>query len=108
MALVRSREYDAGAVSGYTLEVMRKKGRLREGDLRILWSSPGYSHCCFTAHGELQDRIAQQITEAFTAMRTDNPEHREVLDLEGCKGFIPGTADGYDILEAAAAEEGLI
>ena len=83
VALVRSRAYDAGAVSGYTLEVMREKGRLRESDLRIFWTSPGYSHCCFTAHRELQDTVAQQITEAFTAIRADDPEHREVLDLEG-------------------------
>jgi hypothetical protein len=31
-----------------------------------------------------------------------------VLELEGCKGFIPGTPEGYDMLEAAAEEEGLI
>lgn len=108
VALVQSREYDAGAVSGYTLGVLREKGRLREDEVRVFWTSPGYSHCCFTAHRELEDTVAQQITAAFSAMRADDPDHREVLDLEGCKGFIPGTAAGYDILEIAAEEEGLI
>ena len=76
--------------------------------MRVFWSSPGYSHCCFTAHRELDEVLASQITAAFTAMHLDDPEHRPVLDLEGCKGFIPGTAAGYDFLEAAAEEEGLV
>ncbi|MBI3325629.1 MAG: PhnD/SsuA/transferrin family substrate-binding protein [Nitrospinae bacterium] len=88
--------------------MLREKGRLREGDVRVFWTSPGYSHCCFTAHRELEEAVAQQITATFTAMRTDNPDHREVLELEGCKGFVPGTAAGYDLLETAAEEEGLI
>lgn len=108
VALVRSRAYDAGAVSGYTLEALREKGKLQEGDVRVFWTSPGYSHCCFTAHRELEETLAQQITAAFTAMHLDNPEHRPVLELEGCKGFVPGTAAGYDILEVAAEEEGLL
>jgi phosphonate transport system substrate-binding protein len=108
VALVRSREYDAGAVSGHALATLRDTGQLREGEVRIFWSSPGYSHCCFTAHRELDEALAQRITMAFTAMRDDDPEHHRVLELEGCKAFVPGTAEGYDILEAAAEDQGLV
>jgi phosphonate transport system substrate-binding protein len=108
VALVRSREYDAGAVSTHALATLRDKGQLHEGDVRVFWSSPGYSHCCFTAQRAIDDALAQRITAAFTAMRFDDPEHRQVLDLEGCKGFIPGTSEGYDTLEAAAEAEGLV
>jgi phosphate/phosphite/phosphonate ABC transporter binding protein len=108
VALVRSGEYDAGAVSKHALATLREKGQLQAGDIRVFWTSPGYSHCCFTAHRQLDDTLARQITAAFTAMHFDDPEHRPVLELEGCKGFIPGTAEGYDILEAAAEEEGLV
>lgn len=108
VALVRSGEYDAGAVSKHALATLREKGQLEDGDVRAFWSSPGYSHCCFTAHRAIDDALAQRITAAFTSMHFDDPEHRPVLELEGCKGFIPGTAEGYDILETAAEEEGLI
>jgi phosphate/phosphite/phosphonate ABC transporter binding protein len=108
IALVRSREYDAGAVSRHALATLREKGQLHEGEVRVFWSSPGYSHCCFTAHRELDEALAQRITAAFTAMRGDDPEHRQVLELEGCKAFVPGTAEGYDILEAAAEDQGLV
>jgi phosphate/phosphite/phosphonate ABC transporter binding protein len=108
IALVQSRHYDAGAVSAYALATLREKGQLRDEDVRVFWSSPGYSHCCFTAHRDMEESLAQQITAAFTAMRADDADHRLVLELEGCKGFIPGTAEGYEILEAAAEEEGLV
>jgi ABC-type phosphate/phosphonate transport system substrate-binding protein len=108
VALVRSREYDAGAVSKHGLATLREKGQLQEGEVRVFWSSPGYSHCCFTAHRAIDDALAQRITAAFTAMRFDDPEHRQVLELEGCKAFVSGTPEGYDILETAAEEEGLV
>jgi phosphate/phosphite/phosphonate ABC transporter binding protein len=108
VALVRSRDYDAGAVSQHALATLQKKGELQDGEVRVIWSSPGYSHCCFTAQQAIDDTLARRITAAFTAMRMDDPEHRQVLELEGCTGFIPGTPEGYDILEAAAEEEGLV
>jgi ABC-type phosphate/phosphonate transport system substrate-binding protein len=108
VALVRSRDYDAGAVSRHALTTLRDKGQLQEGDVRVFWSSPGYSHCCFTAHSGIDAALAQRITAAFTTMHFDDPEHRQVLELEGCKGFIPGTSEGYDVLEAAAEAEGLV
>jgi phosphate/phosphite/phosphonate ABC transporter binding protein len=108
VALVRSRAYDAGAVSQHGLSTLQEKGQIQAGEVRVFWSSPGYSHCCFTAQRGIDDALAQRITAAFTAMRLDDPEHRQVLELEGCKGFIPGTPEGYDFLEAAAEAEGLV
>jgi phosphonate transport system substrate-binding protein len=74
----------------------------------VFWSSPRYSHCCFTAQRSIDDALADKITAAFVAMRYDNPEHREVLDLEHCTAFVPGTEEGFDTLEKAALTEGLI
>jgi len=105
---VAAGEYDAGAVSGYALKKLRAKGRFPEEKVRVFWSSPPYSHCCFTAQRELDDNLAQRITAAFASMNYADPVHKEVFDLEGCTAFVPGTAEGFDTLEAAAKEEGLI
>ena len=106
--LVVSGEYDAGAISGNTIATLRAKGRFPDDRLRVFWQSQGYSHCCFTAQRRITDALAQKITAAFLSMRYDNPEHREVLDLEHCTGFVPGTTEGFDTLEKAAEAEGLI
>ena len=66
--LVRTGAYDAGAVSQRTLEVLTAQGQPIQDTLRVFWSSPGYSHCCFTAHRDLDADVAQHITDAFVAM----------------------------------------
>src|SRR6266700_6914638 len=39
---VGRREYDAGAVSGRTIEALRAEGKLAPSGFRVVWSSPGY------------------------------------------------------------------
>ena len=61
---VQKGEYDAGAVSRTTLERMEDEGSLTRESIRIFWSSPGYSHCCFTAQGNIDSALSQQISGA--------------------------------------------
>jgi hypothetical protein len=35
-----------------------------------------------------------------------NPAHREMMDLEGLKKWLPGRTSGYAALEAAVEEQG--
>lgn len=106
--LVAAGEYDAGAVSGRTIDVLREQSRFPDDRLRVFWRSPGYSHCCFTGQPHMDEALAQKVTAAFLSMRYDHPEHRQILDLEHCTAFVPGTTDGFDTLEKAAEAEGLI
>src|SRR5262249_2424986 len=87
--LVRTGDYDAGAVSRRTLEGLTAPGQLLQDTLRVAWSSPGYSHCCFTAHRELEAGLAQQITDAFMSLRYTDPLGKAVLDAEGCQAVVP-------------------
>jgi ABC-type phosphate/phosphonate transport system substrate-binding protein len=102
--LVLKGEYDAGAVSRRTLEVLTEQGQPMQETIRVLWSSPGYSHCCFTAHRELDEGLAQKITDAFISMRYNDPLGKGVLDAEGCKAFVPGITTGWEALESALKE----
>ena len=105
---VRTGEYDAGAVSSTTLEKMEEDGSLPPGSIRIFWSSPGYSHCCFTAHNDIDEALSRQITQAFVSMDYSDPVGKTAMDAEGCKAFLPGTTEGWEFLEKVAEEEGLI
>ena len=98
-------DYDAGAVSRRTLEgrTARTVSRLQD-TLRVFWSGPRYSHCCFTAHRDLDAGIAQQITAAFLALRHADRLGKEVLDAEGCQAFVPGITTGWEALESALRE----
>ena len=108
VARVCQGEYDAGAVSQRTLEDLREAGTLAPDSLRVVWSSPGYSHCCFTAHSDMEPVLAQQITQAFTSIDSRDPVGKVVLEGERCRAFVPGITDGWDTLEKAAEQEGLL
>ena len=101
-------EYDAGAVCQRTLDVMRADGSRAPDSIRIIWSSPGYSHCCFTAHSDMDSALAQQITQAFVAITSQDAAGKAVLEGESCSSFVAGTLEGWDALEKAAEQEGLI
>jgi len=102
--LVLKGAYDAGAVSRRTLEVLAEHGQPMQDTICVFWSSPGYSHCCFTAHRELEAEVARQITEAFSSMRYQDPLGKEVLDAEHCQAFVPGITTGWETLERAINE----
>ena len=106
--LVRTGEYDAGAVSQRALEVLEEKGTLSPGSVRTFWSSRGYSHCCFTAQGNMDWELSQKVAQAFLSVRYADPLGKEVLDAEGCRAFVPGITQGWEMLESVAEEEGLI
>jgi len=105
---VCGQEYDAGAVSQRTLDVLRAEGTLAPDSLRIVWSSPGYSHCCFTAHGDMDPALAQKITQAFVSIDAQDPAGKAVLDGEACQAFVPGITTGWETLDKAAEQAGIV
>ena len=105
---VTSGEFHAGAVSQRVMETMAADGTLPRDDVRIFWSSPGYSHCCFTSKKDLDPKLASDIESAFLSVTSDDPVGRQVLEGEACDHFVSGTDEGWDLIEKAAEAEGLI
>jgi ABC-type phosphate/phosphonate transport system substrate-binding protein len=105
---VGRREYDAGAVSGRTIEALREDGSWAPAGLRVVWSSPGYSHCCFTAHGDMDPALVEKITQTFVAIDGQDPAGKAVLEGEGCNAFVPGITTGWETLEKAAEQARII
>jgi phosphonate transport system substrate-binding protein len=105
---VGRREYDAGAVSQRTIETLQAEGTLALDGLRIIWSSPGYSHCCFTAHSDMDPVLVHKITQAFVAIDARDPAGKAVLEGEACKAFVPGITTGWETLEKAAEQASIL
>ena len=105
---VRQGDYDAGAVSKRTLEILGKHGDATRDSIRVFWSSPGYSHCCFTAHSDLEGETARKVTEAFLSVDPLDPAGRLVLEAEDCGSIVLGINEGWELLEQVAQERGLV
>ena len=105
---VLSGEYDAGVVSGQTLSTLTERGIVPLDAVRVFWTSPAYSHCCFTAQGEMEPDLLRRVEQAFASVDGTNHEGRAILQAEDCNSLHPGIYEGWEFLEKAAREEGLL
>ena len=105
---VQTGEYDGGSVSNRTLEKILEEGDLARDAVRVFWSSPSYSHCCFTAQDHLDDATYREIAQAFVSVEDSDPLGKSVLEWEACNSFVLGITEGWEALEVVAEEEGLI
>ena len=64
-----------------------------------------FDHCVFTVRQDLDPAVEQSWLDALFAMRYDNPAHREMMDLEGLKAWLPGRTTGFGPLTAAVETE---
>ena len=97
---------DAASIGSPFWDRVRAERLAPEGALVEIWTSPPFSHCMFTARPGLEPELRERFEEALLNMSFDNPAHRLVLEAEGLKRWIPAQLDGYDLLRAAAQEQG--
>ena len=97
---------DVGAVGSPFWDSAGLKGLIPAGAVDVVWTSPEYSHCMFTARAGLSREAARKFAEALFAMDWENPRHREILQAEGLRRWEAPTDDGYDSLRAAAKVQG--
>jgi len=95
-------------VARRTIEVLQAEATVAPDGFRIIWSSPGYSHCCFTAHSDMDPLLVQKITQAFVAVDVRDPAGKAVLEGEACKAFVPGITTGWETLEKAAEQASIL
>lgn len=97
----------AGTVGDATWIKMVEAGQVNTKQLKAIWTSPTFSHCCFTALGTIDPGMAKAFTETLLKMDYNNPQHRHAMDLEGCKAWLPGRKEGYECTYEAIREQNI-
>src|SRR5207302_8266559 len=98
---------DAGALAASTWARESAAGRVNG---RVIWTSPGYCHCNFTALAEFPEELGQSWTDSLLKMRYEDPCWRSLMDQEGLRRWIaadPVTMQGYQVLAEAVDRQGL-
>jgi len=98
---------DAGAVGSPFWSNVEAQRIAPAGALRVVWTSPPYSHCMFTARRDLEPDLRRQFVEALLAMDFENPAHKPILEAEGLRRWIAADTGGYDSLQSACADQGM-
>lgn len=102
---------DAGAIGENTWIRMLEQGLVGTKEIQGIWTSPGYSHCIFTALPDLDENVSERFTSLLFAMDPTKPDIKEMMELEGLNEWVHpqgrGLA-GYKILEEAMKDQGII
>ena len=102
---VRRGEADACAMLDLNWDGWTQDGTIDADRFRIVARTDRFDHCVFTVRQELDAASERRWLDALFAMRYDNPAHREMMDLEGLKAWLPGRTSGFGPLAAAVASE---
>lgn len=95
----------ASALIDLNWQAWTKDGTINPNEYTILATTEPYDHCCFTVRGDFPPARQQQFLQALFAMRYENPTHREMMDLEGLKAWVPGRTSGYVVLQEAVERQ---
>jgi phosphonate transport system substrate-binding protein len=102
---MQSGRADACAMLDLNWEGWTRDGTIDPKRFAIVGETERFDHCVFTVRGDLDTADERRWLAALFAMRYDDPAHREMMDLEGLKAWLPGRTSGFGALSAAVASE---
>ena len=88
---------DAGIITEDLWQGIKSES-IASNSLQCIWTSPGFSHCVFTASKSFDKALGAQFTKLMTKMKPDDPATRDVMGMEGTKKWLPGSSEGFEAL----------
>ncbi len=98
-------EASACAMLDLNWEGWSRDGTIDVGQFEVIAPTDRFDHCVFTVRGDMDATSEKRWLDALFAMRYDEPGHREMMDLEGLKSWMPGRTTGFRALTSAVASE---
>ncbi|HTM26668.1 MAG TPA: PhnD/SsuA/transferrin family substrate-binding protein [Vicinamibacterales bacterium] len=102
---LRSGRASACAMLDLNWDAWTKDGTIDADHFVVVAETDRFDHCIFTVRQDLDAAAERRWLEALFAMRYDNPAHREMMDLEGLKAWLPGRVSGFGPLSQAVDSE---
>jgi ABC-type phosphate/phosphonate transport system substrate-binding protein len=97
---------EAGTVGDLIWVNEQAAGHIDSHSIEVLWTTPGFDHCMFDALPSLDTEKVESFKRALFAMKWENPRHRQLLELEGLREWLPPRESGYISLQEALHQQG--
>ena len=88
-------EVDASCLLDLNWDGWTRDGTVNGAAYRIVATTDTFDHCVFTVLDRFDTGREQAFLDALFAMDYENPDHREMMDLEGLKKWEPGRTSGF-------------
>lgn len=99
-------EVQAAAMLDLNWQRWSTDGTLDPDRYRILTTTQRFDHCVFAVKKDFPSGIEQPWLNTLMSMSYANPDHREMMDLEGLKEWLPGRTSGFVALTEAVQAQG--
>ena len=108
IAAVAAGKVQAGALNGSVWDKFVAENRVDPTKVRVFFTTPPYYDYNWTVHADMPAALREKLTQAFLDLKSDNPQDKEILDLQRATRFVPTKPDNYRNIEAAARSAGLL
>jgi phosphonate transport system substrate-binding protein len=102
---MRLGEADASALLDLNWQRWSTDGTVDPGTLRVLATTDPFDHCVFTVRAGYGKEDEDRFLNTLFSMSYDNPDHREMMDLEGLKEWLPGRTTGFAQLSESPEQQ---
>ncbi len=108
VAAVSGGKVDAGALNISVWEKLVAQGKVDPNVVRVFYTTPGYFDYNWTIRSDMNPVLRKKLTDAFLALDKNDPQGKEVLEVQRATRFIPTKAENYAAIEVAAQNAGLL
>lgn len=105
---VEGGKVDAGALNFLVWDKLVQNKKVDTSKVRVFWTTPPYVDYVWVARSEIDPDLRERFTVALLKLDYNNPEHREILDLQRTKGFVRAHDADWKGIEGAAKAAGLL
>ncbi len=96
---VRDGDVDAGVVNSEIIRRMFNDGRLRPGDIRVIWKTPPYTNYVWAARPGIPSADRELIQQAFLRLALEDSQQEIILSRLGAESFYPASSDDFAMLK---------
>jgi ABC-type phosphate/phosphonate transport system substrate-binding protein len=97
---------EACAVLDLNWQLWSANGTADPNQIVVLATTPPFDHCVFAVRADFPLDVEQHWREVLFRMDYNNPDHKEMMDLEGLKRWEPGRVTGFAQLTEATERQG--
>lgn len=108
VAFVASGKADVGALNASVWVKLNEAKNPNALKSKVLSTTPPYFDYNWTVRGDLDPVTVKKITEAFLKLDANNPNQKEIMDLQRATKYVTTKSSNYDDIEKAARSAGLI
>jgi ABC-type phosphate/phosphonate transport system substrate-binding protein len=96
---------DACAMLDLNWQLWSSDGTIDPTRHRVIATTDRFDHCVFTVPESVSDERIKPWLDTLFTMSYDNPAHREMMDMEGLKEWLPGRTSGFAALSEAVERQ---